>query len=69
MMKWEKPVLSVLGISKTKGSKFKALNGVPVFSGDQDFVSPAQYVSANGEDVSSGVEPGSGHSSSSSNES
>ena len=57
MMKWERPVLSVLGISKTKGSKFKALNGVPVFSGD-DFVSPDQYVSAqNNSSSSSGAEP------------
>lgn len=56
MMKWERPVLSVLGISKTKGSKFKALNGVPVFSAD-DFVTPDQYVGATANCSSSDVEP------------
>lgn len=57
MMKWERPVLSVLGISKTKGSKFKALNGVPVFSGEE-FVPPEQYVFAKSDsNGSSGVEP------------
>lgn len=42
-MVWEKPVVSVLGISKTKGNKFKALDGVPVFSGDLEFVEVSKF--------------------------
>jgi len=35
MKKWEKPILSVLGINKTKGGKtFKILSGVPLFDSD-----------------------------------
>lgn len=71
MMKWEKPILSVLGISKTKGSSFKALDGVALFSNDLDFVSPSNFKkrknkNSNGSSDSSAEQPSYGSSSSSS---
>lgn len=41
MLKWEKPVLSVLGISQTNDSVFEELSGVSAFTGE--FVEPDEY--------------------------
>lgn len=55
MKSWEKPVLSVLGVDKTKGrSVFKVLSGVPLFEeetteiSDELFVEPVNYNSDKG---------------------
>lgn len=45
MEKWEKPVLSILGVSKTKGTPvFEDLNNLPVVEiNTEDTVSIASY--------------------------
>lgn len=49
MKSWEKPVLSVLGVDKTKGiSVFKVLSGVPLFEGETTEISDEDFVSIEG---------------------
>lgn len=53
MEKWEKPVLSILGISKTKGDTTDDLNGLPLIE-----VTTENAVSI--ESYNSGLEPNCG---------
>ncbi|MBI9014128.1 MAG: hypothetical protein JEZ08_17970 [Clostridiales bacterium] len=49
MKSWEKPVLSVLGVDKTKGrSVFKVLSGVPLFENETTEITGEEFVSAEG---------------------